>query len=219
MILTVSHEPRRGEAVPALVVYEQPGSAVATPAFRRDGVEIADSVLGFESVERILERAAAKVLVLVVSSSDVSVATTLLALLDRVRTRLPDLGIVAIIEAPSMPFLRALLESGVNACCAASPETSLEGPVDAAIRGATWLDAESTRVLFGGTERLRAPHLSPREREILGLLTDGYTNEEIAVRIACAPATVKTHLVHLFRKLGVRDRVSAAVWALRNGHL
>ncbi len=219
MILTVSQERRHGETVPAVVAYERHGSAIAAPAFRRDGIEIVDSALGFESAERTLETAAARILVLVIASSEVADAASLFALLDRARTGHPELGIVAVVEAPNLPFLRSLLESGVNACCAASPETSLEGPIEAALRGSTWLDAESTRILFGGVERLRAPHLSPREREILGLLTDGFTNEEIAERIACAPATVKTHLVHLFRKLGVRDRVSAAVWALRNGHL
>ena len=60
-----------------------------------------------------------------------------------------------------------------------------------------------------------AGSLSPRELEILRYLTDGYTNEEIAERLACATATVKTHLQNLFRKMDVHDRVSAAVAALR----
>jgi LuxR family transcriptional regulator, maltose regulon positive regulatory protein len=53
--------------------------------------------------------------------------------------------------------------------------------------------------------------LSPRERHILGLLSDGQSNKEIARGLGIAPETVKTHVSRIFGKLGVRTRAQAAV--------
>jgi DNA-binding NarL/FixJ family response regulator len=89
--------------------------------------------------------------------------------------------------------------------------------IKAVAEGATWLDPEISRVLLRPREMAAAPHLSPRERAILRLIVDGYSNGEIAGRLSCATATVHTHVLNLFRKLGVHDRVSAAVCALRLG--
>ncbi len=55
--------------------------------------------------------------------------------------------------------------------------------------------------------------LTPREREILLLLAQGYTNQEIGERLALSIGTVKNHLSVIFAKLNVRDRTQAALWA------
>jgi DNA-binding NarL/FixJ family response regulator len=57
--------------------------------------------------------------------------------------------------------------------------------------------------------------LTDREREILGLLTKGATNDEIAAELVISAKTVKTHLSTLFRKLGVSNRTQAVSAALR----
>jgi len=53
-------------------------------------------------------------------------------------------------------------------------------------------------------------HLSEREREILGLLSTGATNREIALRLHLGPDSIKKHATALYRKLGVRNRTEAA---------
>jgi PAS domain S-box-containing protein len=58
-------------------------------------------------------------------------------------------------------------------------------------------------------------NLSPREREILELIGLGQTNGEIAAKLDMSLRTVKTHVEHLFRKLGVTRRTQAAMWAER----
>lgn len=58
--------------------------------------------------------------------------------------------------------------------------------------------------------------LTEREREILSLLADGRSNKEIARELGISDATVKVHIKHLLRKLGVKSRLEAAVWALQS---
>jgi two-component system nitrate/nitrite response regulator NarL len=59
--------------------------------------------------------------------------------------------------------------------------------------------------------------LSPREREVLAAIGRGVTNKEIAREFAIAESTVKIHVQHLFRKLGVSSRVQLAVIATNQG--
>ena len=68
------------------------------------------------------------------------------------------------------------------------------------------------------SDDLMAP-LSKREEEVLRLLTTGLSNREIGKFLFVSENTVKTHVVRIITKLGVSDRVQAAVWATRHGLL
>jgi DNA-binding NarL/FixJ family response regulator len=59
--------------------------------------------------------------------------------------------------------------------------------------------------------------LSDREIEVLQLLADGMSNKEIAAKLYISTQTVKTHIAHIFDKLGVSDRTEAVAAALRRG--
>lgn len=59
--------------------------------------------------------------------------------------------------------------------------------------------------------------LTSREHEILGLIADGQSNQQIADHLFISEYTVKTHISNLFRKLGISDRVQAVLWALEHG--
>ncbi|GAA2776220.1 response regulator transcription factor [Nonomuraea dietziae] len=59
--------------------------------------------------------------------------------------------------------------------------------------------------------------LTEREREVFRLLVRGYSNEEIARTLVLGDSTIKSHVQHLYQKLGVRDRVQVVIYAYENG--
>ena len=69
----------------------------------------------------------------------------------------------------------------------------------------------------GGADRPRTNNyrLTHRETQVLDLMAKGYSNTRIASRLAISPHTVKSHVIHIFNKLGVNDRIQAAVEATK----
>ena len=98
-----------------------------------------------------------------------------------------------------------------------APREQLFGAIRAAAKGESVLSPSvATRVLG----RMRAPAeeaLSPRELEILQAVARGLSNKEIGRRLYVSEATVKTHLLRVFGKLGVDDRTAAVTVALERG--
>ena len=88
----------------------------------------------------------------------------------------------------------------------------------AAIRGAAvGRSVMSPPVASRLFQQLRNPDevLTPREAELLGLLTEGLSNRELGRRLFISEATVKTHLAHIYAKLGVDTRAAAIATAIR----
>ncbi|HXS45057.1 MAG TPA: response regulator transcription factor [Solirubrobacteraceae bacterium] len=80
--------------------------------------------------------------------------------------------------------------------------------------GGSVLDPEVVRQLLA---RHPADELSPREREVLGMIAEGRTAPAIARDLHLSTATIKTHLKTLYEKLGVSDRAAAVASAMRRG--
>jgi DNA-binding NarL/FixJ family response regulator len=106
-------------------------------------------------------------------------------------------------------------------------EDTLVDAIRSVAAGEGTLDQKITRrVLSEFAGRRSAPErrldgvaatLTARERDILGLLSEGLSNQEMAERLFIEPSTVKYHLAGLLAKIGARDRLQAVVWAFRNG--
>lgn len=92
----------------------------------------------------------------------------------------------------------------------------------AAIRAAAAGETALAPVIAGRLlARMRSPQpsLSSRETEVLRLVADGATNNDIATRLHISDATVKSHLVHIYTKLGVSSRTAAVATARDTGIL
>jgi DNA-binding NarL/FixJ family response regulator len=61
------------------------------------------------------------------------------------------------------------------------------------------------------------PRITEREREVLSLLAEGLSNDEIAARLYVSPLTTKTHVSHIMTKLNARDRAQLVVIAYESG--
>lgn len=78
-------------------------------------------------------------------------------------------------------------------------------------QGETFLEESASPSLRQWASRRNLPRLTPREREIIHLVSYGLKNREIAERLRITPGTVKVHLMHVFEKTGARDRYELAV--------
>lgn len=89
--------------------------------------------------------------------------------------------------------------------------------IRAVSRGESWLAPSVATRLMGQMRKPAAESLSEREIDVLRLVARGNSNKEIAAQMHISQATVKTHLLHIFRKLDVNDRTAAVTMALERG--
>jgi DNA-binding NarL/FixJ family response regulator len=99
------------------------------------------------------------------------------------------------------------------------PREELFRAVSAAYRGESVLSPAVAGRLMGELRSPAREELSQRELEVLGLIAQGCSNRETASRLFISEATVKTHLLHAYAKLGVRDRAAAVAAAYGRGLL
>ncbi|MFE0151089.1 response regulator [Nonomuraea sp. NPDC059007] len=96
-----------------------------------------------------------------------------------------------------------------------APTAELLDAVRAAAEGKSVLSPSLVSRLMKQIRRPVPGPLSRRELEVLKLVADGASNREAASRLFISEASIKTHLVHIFNKLGVRDRAGAVGEAYR----
>jgi DNA-binding NarL/FixJ family response regulator len=98
-----------------------------------------------------------------------------------------------------------------------APRDELLRAVRAAHAGQSVLAPSVASTLIGLVGTNGPDALSPRELEVLRLVADGATNQVAARRLLVSETTIKTHLLHIYTKLGVRDRAAAVSVAYTRG--
>lgn len=93
---------------------------------------------------------------------------------------------------------------------------SLVTAVRAAAAGGTYVAPELRQAISAGQRSDRPRTMSDRERQVLALVADGLSNEDIAAQLMISAETVRTHIRNAMRKLGAHTRAHAVVEALRN---
>ncbi len=116
---------------------------------------------------------------------------------------------------------RALLTEGLDA--GVSGFVLKEAPIDDLLRairsvaaGGSYVDPVLAGTLAGLPAGAKRPELTVRERDILRLLADGLSNEEIGNKLFISPETVRTHVRKAMAKLGAETRTQAVARALRD---
>lgn len=171
---------------------------------REIGAALAGLELEFElveSVERVVECDTVPALVVLWAEDNLARATT--RDLEPLRREIPAVPVVMVCASLRPGELRLALAAGVSGVV-------LESELDPAL-GACLQAASSGQVCVPKQQsrQVEPAPLSPREKQILGLVVMGYMNSEIASRLFVAESTVKSHLSSVFGKLGVRSRNEA----------
>lgn len=146
-----------------------------------------------------------------------------LTTLGRIKLERPDLPILILSTYDNPTYVARAVALGANGyVLKGDPRDRLVEAIHTAANGeSAWTRDELRRVTGAlATPRLNADvevPLTQRESEVLRQLALGLTNKEIAQALHISYETVKEHVQHILRKVGVSDRTQAAVWAVRKG--
>ena len=176
------------------------------------------SVVGEASDGEELVRLAGEV------TADVALVDLRMPVLDGVsaiallRESSPALHVLVLTTYDSDADIRRAVEAGATGYLLKdAPREELFRAIRGTARGDSYLSpAVASRLV----DQVRSPDhdkLSPREVEVLTLVAQGSANKEIAHTLRLSEATVKSHLLHIFEKLGAADRTHAVTIAVRRG--
>jgi DNA-binding NarL/FixJ family response regulator len=137
----------------------------------------------------------------------------------RILSAQPKVRVVVLTTYESDASILTAIEAGASGyLLKAAPQEELLAGIRSVARGEVAL-APSIAALLVNRVKQPTPTLSPRELEVLQLVGQGHSNPDIARRLFLSEATVKTHLLHVFEKLGVNDRTRAVTLAMERGLL
>ena len=138
------------------------------------------------------------------------------------RDRLATRVVLLSAHAPSELIYRAIALGAAAYLPKESSRDEICDTVAAVARGETRLSPDVQAELVRQIQMREVQHrpvLSPREREVLGLIAEGMSAPDVAAALHLSPSTIKTHLQSLYEKLGVSDRAAAVARAMRQGLL
>lgn len=139
----------------------------------------------------------------------------------QIKQQYPNLPILVLTSRSDKMLINQLIEIGVQGYClkGVAAET-LVLAIRSLVAGASWWDQTATAEIRGLASQSKAETVSPltpREKEILQLITAGKTTQEIAAAFYITPGTVRVHIHAILQKLEARDRTQAVLLALQKG--
>jgi len=140
-----------------------------------------------------------------------------------IKDKKPDVKIVILTMHDQEGYVYEAVKAGATGyMLKSSSSDDLLRSIKTVYEGKALLDPDATSQLLKefvnlAENKAREYGLSNREMEVLQLLSEGKTNKEIAKALWISEQTVKTHIAHIFDKLGTSDRTETVARALRNG--
>jgi two-component system, NarL family, response regulator len=136
----------------------------------------------------------------------------------------PNLPVLVLTAHPDKNLVVKLVEVGIRGYCLKGIDANnLLLAIRSIATGATWWDASASSQIFdaiGQIDRCPRPvdelQLTKRELEVLTLIANGKTNQQIAQVLFITPGTVRVHVHTILQKLNVSDRTQAAIFALQH---
>ncbi len=131
----------------------------------------------------------------------------------------PQVKVIILTNFPDEDLVQSALEAGATGYLLKNVSIgTLADAIRSAYAGQPTLSPEATQALIQAKTRPRrlGDDLSPRERQVLALVVQGLSNDEIAERLVISPLTVKNHVSACISKLGANNRTQAAVIAVEH---
>jgi len=143
-----------------------------------------------------------------------------------IKSKLPETNVLVLTMHRSEEYFFQMLEAGASGYVLKGAETNeLINAVRVVARGDVFLYPSMARRLVAeylsqtGSDPLEGGKLSDREREILQLIAEGFTNKEIAERLVLSPSTIHSHRTNLMHKLNLSSRHELVQYARTHGLL
>jgi DNA-binding NarL/FixJ family response regulator len=140
-----------------------------------------------------------------------------------IKKAMPDVHVIIISAFDDDLYITEAIEAGASGYMLKSmPMAELVRAINLTVEGKSMLHPSVTRKLISEFRKMADEggqkfKLTDRELEVLQLLAYGNTNKEIANTLSISQQTVKSHVIHIFQKLGASDRTEAVAIALRKG--
>lgn len=157
----------------------------------------------------------------------------------RIKEIHPELKIIMLSSHEDKTDVLKSIKAGANAYCTKDIDPSkLLSVTDSVIKGAAWFDSKVAQYILSAavdssekenvvnndspkidgknTEKNTDTNLTSREKQVLKLIVDGYSNNEIAQKLDVSINTTKAHVCNILQKLAVNDRTQAAIKAIKD---
>ena len=134
--------------------------------------------------------------------------------------RWPDVRVIAVTSFLEEEKVRAALDAGAAGYLLKDADADdVADAIRTVAAGEIAVAPSVARTLVAATRRATAPAitLTARERDVILLVAEGRTNQQIAHRLGVTERTARTHVSNILTKLGLTSRTQAALWAERNG--
>lgn len=189
-----------------------------------DGVEFVDTVFEADNAEKAIEIFNNNKIDLIIMDLGLPNINGIDAT-KKIRAKNKDVKIIILTSHNDEKEVLESLKAGANAYC--SKEINplrLTEVVNSVLEGASWFDPSIAHVVLKAATNTNISEnnskndysLTSRETQILKLITQGYSNNEIAKELFVSINTTKAHVASILQKLEVDDRLQAALKALKN---
>ncbi len=192
-----------------------------------EGVDYVEAIFEAESAEKALEIFDANPIDVIIMDLGLPGMNGIEAT-QKIRLRKKDVKVIMLTSHNDEKEVISSLKAGANAYCSKeiNPQR-LIGVVQSVADGAAWFDPSIAHIVLKASsqaqvqeensgENAKKYDLTARESQILKLMTEGYSNMEIAQILVISINTTKAHVANILQKLEVDDRLQAALKALKN---
>ena len=210
-----------------IVIVEDHPLTRETLVYQTNKLENFEVLASFENGKEAVEFVKLKAPDVILMDIDMPVMDGIEATLE-IKKLNPKIKIIMLTNHQDKARVLESFQSGANGYCVKNIKINeLSKVINVVLEGGIWTDSKIAGYIFDVLKNIEEKqkeekltledfNISEREKEVLKLIADGLTNEEIAEKLFVSKNTVKNHVASIISKLSVKDRTQVAIVALKN---